>query len=51
LLPCHQEGWGCTGSWEVAQPGQLTQADQKDISYKVMVRNKSGMKKEEREEP
>lgn len=31
--PCQQRGWGSTRSWEVTEPGQLTQSVSRDILY------------------
>jgi len=36
ILPCQQGDWGCTGSWEGTQPGQLTPSGQRDIPYHIM---------------
>jgi len=34
FTPPHQQaGWGCTGSWDGTQLGQLTPADQNDMLY------------------
>jgi len=36
-LPWQWVSWGCTSCWKGTQPGQLTPANQRDISHHVML--------------
>ena len=44
VLPCQGGNWGCTGSWEGTEPGQLTPAGKRDIPYCMLslLINKTG---------